>query len=71
MHSQETLHTIFTHRSIRKFTDQAISPEMLHTLIAAGQAASTSNFMQNVSVIRVSDSSKRTALRPICSTGGK
>lgn len=68
---QETLKTIFAHRSIRKFTDQAIEPELLHTLITAGQASSTSNFMQNVSIIRVNDPKQRAAIRPICAAGGK
>ncbi|ULJ68390.1 oxygen-insensitive NADPH nitroreductase [Wielerella bovis] len=64
--STPTLNTIFQHRSIRQFTDEAIAPETLQMLIAAGQAASTSSFLQNVSVIRVSDLAKRAQIRPIC-----
>ena len=70
-HSQETLHTQFAHRSIRKFTEQAIAPELLETLIAAGQAASTSSFLQSVSVVRVSDPQLRAAIRSICVGNGK
>lgn len=69
--SQPVLDTIFAHRSIRKFTDQAVPTELLHTLVAAGQAASTSSFMQNVSVIRVTDPAVRAQIRPICASGGK
>lgn len=66
--SRSTLETALAHRSIRKFTDQAISDDLLKTLISAGQMASTSSFLQNVSVIRVSDKAKRTQIRNICAT---
>lgn len=41
------------HRSIRKFTDQPISPELLSTILRSGQAAATSSFLQGATVIRV------------------
>lgn len=63
MQSKSTLETIFAHRSIRKFTDQPISDELFHTLISAGQHASSSNNLQCVSVIRVTDPTLRQALR--------
>lgn len=71
--SQATLQTVLAHRSIRKFTEQAITPDTLAQLIYAGQMASTSSYMQNVSVIRVSDKEKRAQIRAICTqaTGGK
>ncbi|ASK27756.1 nitroreductase A [Neisseria chenwenguii] len=59
MQSKSTLDTIFSHRSIRKFTSRPISEEMLDTLVRAGQQASTSNNLQCVSVIRVSDRALR------------
>ncbi|QMT30696.1 oxygen-insensitive NADPH nitroreductase [Alysiella filiformis] len=67
------LQTALAHRSIRKFTEQAIDRETLSQLIYAGQMASTSSYMQNVSVIRVSDPAKRAQIRAICTqaTGGK
>lgn len=71
MHSQETLHTALNHRSIRKFTDQAISDELLNTLILAGQMASTSSYLQNISIIRVRDVAKRAAIREVCVGNGK
>ncbi|GHA16009.1 NADPH-dependent oxidoreductase [Arenicella chitinivorans] len=43
------------HRSIRRFTDKPIEPALLNDLIASGQAASTSSYIQAVSVIQVSD----------------
>lgn len=55
MQSKPTLETILSHRSIRKFTDQPISEEIVTTLIDAGRQASTSNHLQCVSIIRVTD----------------
>lgn len=42
-----------SHRSIRKFTDQPIPPEMLDEILMAGQAAATSSFIQASTVVRV------------------
>lgn len=71
--SQPTWETIFAHRSIRKFTNQAIEPNVLNQLIFAGQMASTSSYLQNVSVIRVTDPAKRAQIRQVCTnaTQGK
>ncbi|MCK3658153.1 nitroreductase A [Pasteurellaceae bacterium Pebbles2] len=65
MQSKPTLETIFNHRSIRKFTQQAIPEDIVETLIQAGQAASTSNNLQCVSVIRVKAMDLREKLREI------
>lgn len=70
MTQQTALQTALQHRSIRKFTDQAISETQLAELIQAGQMASTSSFLQNVSVIRVSDRTKRAQIRAICAGQG-
>lgn len=63
--SKPTLETILSHRSIRQFTQQTISEELFQTLIDAGKAASTSNHLQCVSVIRVTDKTIRSALKEI------
>jgi nitroreductase len=42
-----------SHRSIRKFTDQKIEPELFSELIRAGQSAATSSFLQGSTIIRV------------------
>ncbi len=57
MHS--VIDLLKSHRSIRKFTDQPIAPELFADLIAAGQAAATSSFLQGCTVIRVTDKDKR------------
>lgn len=51
----ETIATICGHRSIRAFTDQKISPELLDVIIAAAQQAPSSSFLQAVSVVRITD----------------
>ncbi|WKF84853.1 nitroreductase family protein [Lacticaseibacillus pantheris] len=43
------------HRSVRQFADVALSEEQLRTLEAIAQATATSKFMQQFSLIRVSD----------------
>lgn len=48
-----TIETLKNHISIRKYTEVPISEEMVHELILAGQSASTSNFAQAYTVIRV------------------
>ncbi len=53
------METMLNHRSVRKYTDEAISDEMLASIIACGQAAATSSFIQAYSVINVSDPEHR------------
>lgn len=48
-----------SHRSIRKFSDQPIAPELLNELVLAGQAAATSSFLQGATIIRVQNSESR------------
>lgn len=51
-----------SHRSIRKFTTQAIAPELFAELIAAGQGAATSSFLQGATMIRISNPESRKAI---------
>ncbi|MDN0076201.1 oxygen-insensitive NADPH nitroreductase [Crenobacter sp. SG2303] len=48
-----------SHRSIRKFTDQPISDELINEIVACGQAAATSSNIQATTVIRVRDPEQR------------
>ncbi|MFP6838705.1 MAG: oxygen-insensitive NADPH nitroreductase [Pseudohongiellaceae bacterium] len=48
-----------SHRSIRKFKDQAIAPALFDDLIKAGQSAATSSFLQGATIVRVVDKVKR------------
>ena len=65
------LQTALAHRSIRKFKAQAVPADSLRAVLEAGQAASSSSFMQIVSIIRVTDPAIRAQIRPICAAGGK
>ena len=51
-----------SHRSIRKFTDKAIDPDVLNDIFLAGQAAATSSFLQGSTIIRVQNKSSRESL---------
>ena len=51
-----------SHRSIRKFTDKAIDPEVLNDIFLAGQAAATSSFLQGSTIIRVKNKSTRESI---------
>ncbi|MCM0147210.1 oxygen-insensitive NADPH nitroreductase [Photobacterium galatheae] len=58
----QTIETILAHRSIRRFTAEPIQAEMLSTILDCAIAASTSSFIQCVSVVRVVDAEKRSQL---------
>lgn len=58
----QTIELLRSHRSIRKFTHQKIPPELLRTLLEAGQCAATSSHIQAYSIIHVTDVLKREAL---------
>lgn len=50
------------HVSVRQFTTQPVSDELLTEIITAGQQASTSNHIQAYTIIRVKDKNKRKAI---------
>ncbi|NVK29706.1 MAG: oxygen-insensitive NADPH nitroreductase [Gammaproteobacteria bacterium] len=60
-----TIEGLLNHRSIRKFQDKPISAQTLDTVIAAGQAAASSSFIQSTSVIRVTDTVIREGLMAV------
>jgi FMN reductase (NADPH) len=55
----KTIEVMKQHRSIRKFKDKQVSDKTVKTIIEAAQWASTSNFIQAYTVIRVKDKQKR------------
>ena len=55
----QVINLLKQHCSIRQFTDQAVSDEMLSSIIEAASRAATSNFIQAYSVIRVNDTETR------------
>ena len=62
---QDDLKPFLKHRSIRKFKKKPIPEELLRQLIAVGQAAASSSFLQGVTIIRVTDIDKRSAFKEI------
>jgi nitroreductase len=48
-----------SHRSIRKFSDRAIEPELMEELFVAGQAAATSSFLQGTTIVRIAKEETR------------
>ncbi|MBU74893.1 MAG: oxygen-insensitive NADPH nitroreductase [Rhodospirillaceae bacterium] len=64
-----TINVLSNHRSIRKFTEAPVGDDLLCKIIAAGQAAASSSFLQGVTIMRVTDPNKRAAFKEI--TGGQ
>ena len=64
-----TIDLLRHHRSIRHYTDQAITPEQREAILASAQATSSSSFLQCTSIIRITDAALREALVPL--TGGQ
>ena len=58
----ETLETIFQHRSIRTYCDKPLPKDLLELLIAAGQSASNSSNLQCWSLVAVEDSDRKDRL---------
>ncbi|WP_228410381.1 nitroreductase family protein [Erysipelothrix piscisicarius] len=60
-----TIKQQLNHRTIRQFTDEPISQEIIDTLVSVAQATSTSNYMQSYSIISVTDKAKKKAIATI------
>ncbi len=61
----EVIKLLQSHRSVRKFTDQAVEQHVLEELIKCGQSAATSSFIQACTVIQVEDKAVREKLIPL------
>ncbi|MDE8055689.1 oxygen-insensitive NADPH nitroreductase [Erysipelothrix rhusiopathiae] len=60
-----TIKQQLNHRTIRQFTDEPISQEIIDTLVSVAQATSTSNYMQSYSIISITDKVKKKAIASI------
>ncbi|OBW95968.1 oxygen-insensitive NADPH nitroreductase [Gallibacterium salpingitidis] len=65
--STEALEILHSHRSIRKFLDKEIDNETRQQLLQSARMASSSNHLQCVSIIRVTDKAMRQQLMQYCS----
>ena len=54
------------HRSIRKFKDQQLTEGQLTTLYTVFQHTATSLFMQNATLLHITDETKRAKIRELC-----
>ena len=70
LNSRPALQTALAHRSIRRFTAEPVSDEMLSAVLEAARASSTSSYLQNGSIIRVTDIAVRKELRAVCAAEG-
>lgn len=57
-----TIDLLKSHRSIRKFKADPIAPQLLESILEAGQAAATSSYAQAYTLIRVTDEGMRNKL---------
>jgi nitroreductase len=55
----DVMNLMQTHSSVRAYTNEAIDEELLQKIIACGQAAASSSFIQAYSLVRVRDINKR------------
>ena len=60
-----TIETLLKHRTIREFTDEPVSDEVVHKLFDVALHTATSMGMQNTSIIWVKDPDKRRILADI------
>ncbi len=61
-----TIELMHRHGSVRKYTADPVPAETVGTIVAAAQRASTSSNLQVVSVVAVTDTTKRARLAAIC-----
>ncbi|RSK26416.1 oxygen-insensitive NADPH nitroreductase [Bacillus sp. HMF5848] len=61
----DTIQTILSHVSVRKFEDKLLSQEQIQTIVKAAQAASTSSFVQAYTIVGVTDRIKKEKLAEI------
>lgn len=61
-----TIDKQLNHRSIRKFRDKSLNAEQLTTLYSVFQHTATSMFMQNATMLHITDEVKRAKIRELC-----
>jgi nitroreductase len=61
-----TIDQIHAHYSVRSYKSDPVPCEMIETIVAAGQRASSSSNLQTYSVVAVMDPARRARLRELC-----
>lgn len=57
----------WSHRSVRKFSDEPVPESLISGLVAAAQSASTSSNLQLWSIVSVQDAARRKQIADLCS----
>ena len=60
-----TIRAQLAHRTIRSYTDEPVSPEVMETLLEVARHSAPSSFQQQVTIIRVTDPALREELREV------
>ncbi len=63
---KSTIEQLLSHRSVRSFTEEPISPQTLHAILEAGMRASTSSNMHAYSVIHIAEPDLKTQMAKLC-----
>ncbi|MCP3741704.1 oxygen-insensitive NADPH nitroreductase [Rossellomorea sp. BNER] len=58
----ETIEKLLSHHSVRKFTEEKLTTEQIHTLVKSAQAASTSSYIQAYTILGIKDIEKKKRL---------
>lgn len=58
----QTIETLLSHRSVRKFEDRLLTDDQIHRLVEVAQRAATSSFVQAYSIIGIKDEAKKQKL---------
>jgi len=64
--SNPTIEQIYCHYSVRAYRPDPVPAELVETIVAAGQRASTSSNLQTYSVVAVAAEDKRARLQELC-----
>lgn len=61
----DTINLISNHRSIRKFKNEQLTTEQIHTIIGTAQQASTSSYVMAYTVIGITDETVKAKLKEV------
>jgi FMN reductase (NADPH) len=64
--STPTIDQIYRHYSVRAYKPDPVPPNLVETVVAAGQRASTSSNLQTYSVVVVTDADRRARMAELC-----
>ena len=66
MLTNETIRTLTSHSSVRDYTNEPVDEQTVKTLLEVARAASSTCFLQTVTIIRITDKEKKARLAELC-----